>query len=859
MLTSLLAALRNPWYCMRGMGGGPAGAGEMTHEHCWTVALAVIAMAAVPTLLWLPAFAELGLRDSYVAFHVAAELLTVVTAVLIFNVGHYGLSEGRRAADYILASAFLGVAILDLLYTLSFPGLPKFITPNTPQKAIVFWLGARYVEAVGLLGWLTWPARLADRPKRPLLLGLALAWVGAVTLVAMAVPHALPAMDIDGAGVSSFKLALEWGVMGLFAATAAAVIRLRHRLAFWRALLAMLVFMLASELCFTFYVKPDDIINAIGHIAKLAAFYLLYRIVFVQAIRRPVEALAIARADLAEREARLRQILDGAPEGVVGVDAQGIIRFVNPMVAEQFGYPPEAVVGRPVEVLLPERLRPAHRARRELYTQHPLSGPMEPFNQFIGCRADGSEFPVEISLQPARNGAELHVAFVRDVTDKRRQEDELRWRANYDELTGLPNRRLLNDRLGHALAGCRRGRSHGALLFLDLDHFKNINDTRGHDIGDQLLTEAAQRIQASVRADDTVARLGGDEFVVILEDLSGDVQDAAVQTGAVGEKVREALAKPYTLDGREFHCAASLGVVLFGGTEESVETLLKHADLAMYRAKSAGRNTIRFFDPTMQTSLDERSTLEADLRWAVEGRQLHLHYQPQVDDERGLIGAEALLRWSNPARGMVPPDEFIPLAEETGLILPIGHWVLQTACEQIVAWSAAPATRSLRLAVNVSARQFRQPDFVAEVSRILAQTGADPTRLKIELTESMVLEDIGDTLEKMRALKALGIGFSLDDFGTGNSSLSYLTRLPLDQIKIDRSFVLHLPESRNDAIIAQTIITMARSLGLDVIAEGVETEAQRNFLARHRCTAYQGYLFSRPLPLEELNRLLADT
>jgi predicted signal transduction protein with EAL and GGDEF domain len=351
-----------------------------------------------------------------------------------------------------------------------------------------------------------------------------------------------------------------------------------------------------------------------------------------------------------------------------------------------------------------------------------------------------------------------------------------------------------------------------------------------------------------------VTRLGGDEFVVILEDLSGDVQEAAVQTGAVGEKVRAALAKPYSLDGREFHCAASLGVVLFRDDEESVETLLKHADLAMYKAKSAGRNTLRFFDPTMQTALDERSALEADLRLAVDGGQLHLQYQPQVDSERRLIGAEALVRWAHPERGLVPPDDFIPLAEETGLILPIGHWVLATACAQIRAWSANAATGGLRLAVNVSARQFRQPDFVAQVRQVLAQAGADPGRLKIELTESMVLDDIGDTFEKMHALKSLGIGFSLDDFGTGNSSLAYLTRLPLDQLKIDRSFVRNLPGNRNDAIIAQTIITMARSLGLDVIAEGVETEVQRGFLDRHNCTAYQGYLFSRPLPLDEFNR-----
>jgi EAL domain-containing protein (putative c-di-GMP-specific phosphodiesterase class I) len=342
----------------------------------------------------------------------------------------------------------------------------------------------------------------------------------------------------------------------------------------------------------------------------------------------------------------------------------------------------------------------------------------------------------------------------------------------------------------------------------------------------------------------------------MLEDLSTEAGEAALQAGIVGEKIREAIAQPYDFGGFEFRSGASLGVTLFHGHQESVETLLRHADLAMYKAKSAGRNALRFFDPTMQTALDDRSALDADLRLAVERGQLHLHYQAQVDSTAWIIGVEALLRWVHPTRGLVPCDRFIPLAEETGLIVPIGQWVLTAACTQIKLWSLAPATSELQLAVNVSARQFHETEFVAQVRQVLNNTGADPTRLKIELTESMVIENLGDTLKKMRALKALGIGFSLDDFGTGYSSLSYLTRLPLDELKIDKSFVCNLPDNCNDAVIAQTIITMAKSLGLKVIAEGVETQAQRKFLEDYRCNAYQGYLFSRPLPIDEFERFV---
>ncbi|MBI2276930.1 MAG: bifunctional diguanylate cyclase/phosphodiesterase [Dechloromonas sp.] len=373
-----------------------------------------------------------------------------------------------------------------------------------------------------------------------------------------------------------------------------------------------------------------------------------------------------------------------------------------------------------------------------------------------------------------------------------------------------------------------------------------------------MLVEVAQRLVASVREGDTVARLGGDEFVVMLEDLGECPQEAAAQAKDVGENIISALNRPYMIAGRVQHSTPSIGITLFTDRDDSVDEMLKKADIAMYQAKSAGRNTLRFFDPEMQAALASRALLEAELRLAIRDGQFVLHYQPQVDSACGINGAEALLRWAHPERGMVSPTQFIPLAEETGLILPIGQWVLETACARLKAWADAPRTRNLRLAINVSARQFRQEGFVNQVTLALENAGAPAARLKLELTESLVLDDVEDSIKKMQALKQLGVGFSMDDFGTGYSSLSYLTRLPLDQLKIDQSFVRNLPGNPNDAAVAQAVVTLARSLGLAVIAEGVETEAQRAFLEQHGCPTYQGYLFSRPVELAQFEQLLIE-
>lgn len=451
------------------------------------------------------------------------------------------------------------------------------------------------------------------------------------------------------------------------------------------------------------------------------------------------------------------------------------------------------------------------------------------------------------------------VGAVMDITDRVRAEEKVASLAFYDSLTGLANRRLLHDRLERALAVSSRNQLYGALLFIDLDHFKTINDTVGHEYGDMLLMDVARRLHTVLRESDTISRPGGDEFVVILEEIGEDRNHAATQAKAVSDKILEALSERYHLRERDYIGSASVGIAVFRGYEEGIDELLKRSDLAMYEAKKAGRGAACFFDPLMQTAFERRAKIEDDIRMAMELNQFKLYYQMRVGSSGEVLGAEALLRWLHPERGVIFPADFIPVCEETGLILPIGQWVLESACAQLRAWEAHPATRTLKISVNISANQFRQDNFVEQVERVIVKTGVDPSRLELELTESMFLENIERSIAKMQQLREMGVLFALDDFGIGYSSLSYLKKLPLNQLKIDRSFVRDITVDRNDEVIIQTIIRMGQTLGLEVIAEGVETDEQRRRLQRYGCEHFQGYLFGRPIPVDEFEQLLISS
>lgn len=564
---------------------------------------------------------------------------------------------------------------------------------------------------------------------------------------------------------------------------------------------------------------------------------------------------------LRESEAKFRSVIEATPVPLALNDEQGNITYLNKAFIETLGY---TIGDIPTLDDWWPRAYPDPQYRQQATTR--WAGNLEeakrnhndfvPMELNITCKDSRTRTFMVSATSLTEAFADTHLVILYEITSRKEAEEKIRHLAYFDPLTNLPNRRLLQDRLDHALVYSARSKRRGALLFIDLDDFKALNDTLGHGIGDLLLEQIAERLTPCVREGDTVARFGGDEFVVMLEGLSEYIDEAAAQSRDIGEKILTTLNQPYYLGAYENRTTASIGITLFNGHEQPIDELMKQADLAMYQAKRAGRDTLRFFDPQMQSSVNARVNLEDELRKALEFRQFELYYQIQVDNSLRPVGAEALIRWIHPERGTVSPAQFIPLAEDTGLILPIGRWVLETACAQIQFWQKDSRTRGLILAVNVSAKQFRQPDFVTQVRSVVERHGIEPIQLKLELTESLLLENIEDTISTMNALNDIGVQFSLDDFGTGYSSLQYLRKLPLDQLKIDQSFINDIATNNNDEMIVHTIIAMARGLKLDVIAEGVETEEQRQLLLKHDCHHYQGYLFGRPLPADKFEMSL---
>ena len=553
-----------------------------------------------------------------------------------------------------------------------------------------------------------------------------------------------------------------------------------------------------------------------------------------------------------EAELHLAATAFESQEAIILTDKDRLIIRVNTAFSQMTGYDSEQVIGENINILKSDR----HDAAFIISLWENVSA-----NGFWGgevwCkRKNGEIYPTRLTITAVKTpeaNIKHYVASIIDITENMVALEEIQHLAYYDPLTSLPNRRYLLDRLKTAVAASARAKTkrEAALLFIDLDNFKTLNDTLGHDNGDLLLKQVAQRLTTCVRENDIVARLGGDEFVIMLEELSGNIVEAALQAEIVAIKIISILAEPYQLAGKSFRNTPSIGITLFEDYENSVEDLLKQADIAMYQAKKAGRNTFCFFNPQMQAQIIARTTLETELRQAIYLEQFVLYYQLQINQQNDIIGAEVLIRWLHPELGLVPPNQFIPLAEETGLITVIGQWVITTACAQLKNWQQDPLLKELVLSVNVSPKQFRQSNFVSEIKQVVTEYNINPNRLKLELTEGILVEKIEEAITNMAELKDIGIEFSLDDFGTGYSSLQYLKRLPLSQLKIDQSFVRDLEFDNSDQAIVRTIIAIANSFNLNVIAEGVETEQQRRLLAEYGCSNYQGYFFSKPVTLAD--------
>ncbi|MFZ2266402.1 MAG: EAL domain-containing protein [Azonexus sp.] len=560
-----------------------------------------------------------------------------------------------------------------------------------------------------------------------------------------------------------------------------------------------------------------------------------------------------------EGELRIASMAFKSQAAIMVADVNRRILRINQAFTRLTGYSAAEAVGKTPSLLKSGRHDSAF--YRRLWKGLNSNGHWQ--GEIWNRRKSGDIFPEWLTISEVRDEAGVlthYVSTFSDISDLKQAESEIHNLAFYDPLTALPNRRLLLNRLGQARMVGKRSRQFGALLIIDLDHFKNLNDTLGHDIGDCLLLEVAKRLTACIREGDTAARQGGDEFIVMLENLGLAGEAAGIQAEAVAEKIRLSLSEPYLVGG-EIECfhSASIGISLFCGHDKTTEALLKQADIALYKAKDAGRNSIRFFDSAMQTALDVRAGLESRLHQALARQEFQLFVQAQVNAERELIGAETLLRWQPPLGAMVSPGDFIPLAEETGLIVAIGNWVIDMACARLHCWAENPLTRHLYLAVNVSARQFRQPDFVDQVRAALARHAVEPKLLKLELTESLLLDNVDNVVAKMQALREIGVRFSLDDFGTGYASLSYLKRFPFEQLKVDHSFIRDIATDPDDAAIVRAIIAMGNTLRLDVVAEGVEAEEQHAYLVEHGCTCFQGFLFGRPMPFADFERALAGT
>lgn len=952
----------------------------------------ITAAIAIFLIVWsIPSIHSLRGGGFYLSLHTIMETFSVVVAILIFGIGWNAHGEGRPGNIVLLSGAFLAVGLLDFAHFLSYPGMPDFITPSNPQKAIDFWLGARIIAALALLAATILPWKpFAATSTQYWLMGAALTVTALTYWVGLFHQSWLPDTFSADKGLTPFKIDTEYAIVAVHVITAWLLFnKLRSPQKFdVSCMLTAVSLMILSELCFTLYFQVNDFFNLLGHLYKVLAYALLYRVIFVSSVREPFEELRASQREVWREKERAVVTLESIGDAVITADINGRVEYLNGVAermtgwrtAEARGMPlaqvfhivnetTRAVVGNPLEECLKhgaiiglanhtvlihrdghefaiedsaapikdrdgaiigaimvfhdvsERRRVADKLRereeqmstlinamqdtvcfkdgegqwllanqfnlqllaighvayqgmRNTELRHHTPGHHEVFERFetldeeawllgkttrceevIPGHAGSSMIfdVIRIPLFHADGRRKGLVVVGRDISERRDYESKMHHLAHHDPLTELPNRSLIHDRLWHALVSAKRNDHMVAVLFIDLDRFKTINDTLGHDIGDKLLIAVAALLQNCVRESDSVGRLGGDEFMIILPNLQR-IQDCLF----ICQGILNVFEQAFIVDGYELFVTCSIGCSLFPNDGDNEQILIRNADTAMYRAKDFGRNNFQFYTSDMNSSAYERLSLENELRKALERGELEVYYQPKGNVETGKItGAEALIRWNHPERGMISPAQFIPLAEENGLIVAIGEWVLHQACQQCKAWQKN-GSGDFSMAVNLSARQFHQGGLINTINKALTASGLHPGYLELELTESMLMQNVESQVLTLHQLRDIGVRISIDDFGTGFSSLSYLKRFPIDCLKIDQSFIRDVNSNNNDAGIVAAIIAMGKSLNLDLIAEGVETRAQMEFLRLHGCPAMQGYYFSEPLPARIFTELLQD-
>ena len=819
----------------------------------------LLTLAALPMLclyVWtvrLPA-AYAGLN--FTQWHTLLEFASMLVCGAVAAVAWNGRELGTPRSVHVLGVASAGALALDLVHTLSFPGMADLITPNTPTKTAALFMAGRLLIALALLCVAALPWRLDQEPRwlRWVPVGVA-AYVVAVCAWVFGWPQTLPALVIEGESLTLAKRATEYAIAALYlSASALFVRRLSTPQPFdVSSLLCAAVLMAIGEIIFTLYTRLTDLAMVVGHLYKVLGFWMLYRTIVADSIRAPYRRLVDSQHLLRHSEDELRTITDNIPAMVAFVDCDARYRFANRNYERWLGLKPEQMLGRTAH-----ELHDAYGCEvPQPSLERALAGQSFAVEHHVIRHTSGRGRWFNIMYMPKVN-CHGHVSGVyilsNDITDVVDAEGRALFLAEHDELTTLPNRAAFQAAVGRTLMHCELEATQFAVIFVDVDRFKVINDTLGHAAGDHLLQALATRMRQVVRGKDLVARMGGDEMCLLLH----DVRDAT-HASEIAERILTALRVPVELrTGMQHHVTVSAGVAIYPHDGTDVETLLRHADIAMYRAKAAGRDGFALFGAHDSAPAEERLTLELELRTAIDQDQLVLHYQPRVDVVTGRpLGMEALVRWQHPQRGLLSPAHFIDIAEETGLIVPMGAWVLRHAGQTLRRLQDA-GVLGLTMSVNVSARQFKNPRLVDEVAGMIELAGCAPHLIELELTESAVMEHPEMAEGTMRRLKMLGVRLAMDDFGTGYSSLASLKRFPVDCVKIDRSFVNDIPGDAGDSALTRAIIAMGHSLGLHVVAEGVERLDQLDFLRREGCDEYQGYWFAKPMPEAALTALLAE-